>query len=109
MKSSQNDGLEDHFIKFDSIIRDLDELSSKIAESDKVCHLLLSLPTKYDAAVTALETVSDVKMDFVRSRLLDEEIKQSSKQDVLEIDEFMFRASTKECYICGDKYHLKAE
>ena len=109
LKSSQNDKLEDHFMKFDSIIRDLDELGSKIAESDKVCHLLLSLPTKYDAVVTALETVSDVKMDFVRSRLLDEEIKQSSKQDVLEKDEVMFQASTKGCFICGDKYHFKAD
>lgn len=41
-------------------------------EIDKVCHLLLSLPEEFSPVITGLETVPEVKMDFVRARLLDE-------------------------------------
>ncbi|KAK9696400.1 hypothetical protein QE152_g31933 [Popillia japonica] len=81
LKLGVNEKLEDHFFKFDTIIRELKESGSNIDESDKVCHLLLSLPSKFDTVVTALETIPAVKIDFVKSRLLDEEIKAKSKQE----------------------------
>ena len=71
LRSTSSDSLEDHFLKFDSIIRDLNDLGSKIEESDRVCHMLLSLPDKFESVITALETVPgpEVKMDFVKSDL----------------------------------------
>ncbi|KAK9739163.1 Sugar transporter [Popillia japonica] len=33
--------LVDHFLKFDKLIRDLEQAGSKLDESDKICHLLL--------------------------------------------------------------------
>ncbi|KAK9709993.1 Zinc knuckle [Popillia japonica] len=117
LKLGVNEKLEDHFFKFDTIIRELKESGSNIDESDKVCHLLLSLPSKFDTVVTALETIPAVKIDFVKSRLLDEEIKAKSKQEgkneeKLEDNEVSFHVSasnnTKRCYICGSPNHFQA-
>lgn len=110
LKSGKNESLEDHFLKFDTIIRDLQDLGSTIDETDKVCHLLLSLPSQYDAVITALETVTEVKMDFVKARLLDEELKLKSRGNTEEVSNsnFSLKASTG-CYICGDRSHFKAQ
>uniref|UniRef100_A0A0A9YV18 Copia protein n=1 Tax=Lygus hesperus TaxID=30085 RepID=A0A0A9YV18_LYGHE len=93
LRSGVDDSLEDHFLKFDTIIRQLGELGSKIDESDRICHLLLSLPSKYDAVVTALETVAEVKIDFVKARLLDQEIKLKTRDDYVPDQETSFKAS----------------
>lgn len=111
LKSSSSDKLEDHFLKFDTIIRELNDLGSNIDESDRVCHLLLSLPSKFDTVVTALETISDVKMDFVKARLLDEEMKFTTKGES-KLDrnhEVSFKVSNKTCYSCGSLEHFRAQ
>lgn len=51
---------------------------SKITESDRICHLLLSLPDEYETVVTALETQTDLKLDFVKAHMLAEETKSKS-------------------------------
>lgn len=116
LKCNHRDNLEDHFLKFDTIIRELEELGSKINESDKICHLLLSLSKEYDTVITALETQPDIKIDFVKARLLDEEIKLKSKSSSnLRTDsEVSFKAScsnstANRCYNCGDKNHYIAQ
>lgn len=111
LKSGVNEKLEDHFLKFDTIIRELKDLGSNIDEGDRVCHLLLSLPSKFDTVVTALETVSDVKIDFVKARLLDEEIKLNSRnENGGQENEVSFKATTsKGCFICGDRNHFKSQ
>ena len=70
------------FLKFDTITRELEDLGSKIDESDKVCHLLLTLGKDYETVITALETQPDVKFDFVKARLLDEEIILKTTQTI---------------------------
>lgn len=58
--------------------------------------------------VTAIETITNVKMDFVKSRLLDEELKLNSKEETIE-NEMVFKASTsKGCFTCGSMLHIKA-
>ncbi|KAG5867227.1 hypothetical protein JTB14_008186 [Gonioctena quinquepunctata] len=81
LKLKRNEKLEDHFLIFDTLIRDLESADSKLEEEDKVCHLLLSLNEEFESVITAIETMSSttVSMDFVKSRLLDEELKIKAK------------------------------
>lgn len=65
---------------FDQIIRELEGLDSKISEEDKICHLLLSLNEEYEYVITAIETLNtDINLEFVKARLLDEELKIKNK------------------------------
>lgn len=106
LKLSRNDKLEDHFMVFDTLIRDLENAGSKMEEEDKVCHLLLSLNDEYEYVITAIETMNtDVTMDFVKSRLLDEEIKGRAKQGQNVNNEMSFYA----CYKCGKSGHKFSE
>lgn len=111
LKCDRNDRLEDHFLKFDSLARELEDHGSKIDESDKICHLLLSLPKEYETVITALETHDSLKMDLVRYRLLDEEAKlksgKSSKTTTGNENEVSFK-SYAGCFNCGDTQHFIA-
>ncbi|CAB0015179.1 unnamed protein product, partial [Nesidiocoris tenuis] len=75
---------------------------------------MLSLPSEYNIVITALDTLPDVTMDFVRSRLLDEELKlrigRTARQGQAD-DEVTFKASSlnpqfRRCYICQDRSHF---
>lgn len=88
MKCKLEEKLEDHFMKFDAVIRELDSIRSKMEEEDKVCHLLLSLPEDFNPVITAVETLrSTVTIEFVKSRLLDEEMKLKSKGNMMQYSE----------------------
>lgn len=50
----------------------LKEQGSSIDESDQVFIMLLSLPSNYDTVIPAVETIAAMKIDSVKSRLLDE-------------------------------------
>ncbi|KAJ8893023.1 hypothetical protein PR048_005604 [Dryococelus australis] len=64
------------------LIRDLKETDSKMDENDKVCHLLLTMPSSYDTIVTSLETITDtLTITFVKSRILDAELKSELQID----------------------------
>ncbi|UYV73309.1 hypothetical protein LAZ67_10002666 [Cordylochernes scorpioides] len=104
LKCKHNEKLEDHFLKFDSIIRELDNIGSKMDESDKICHLLLSLNEEYENVITAIETINtEIKMEFVKARLLDEELKRKKKQGEPRNEEMTFGSFTFTCYNCGQK------
>lgn len=70
--------LQEHFIKFDQMMRMYRNAGGLIDDIDIVCRLLLSLGSHYDAVVTSLESQPEeqLTMDFVKCRLLDEEIKR---------------------------------
>ena len=55
LKCSNSEKLQDHFLKFDTIINDIESAASKMEESDKVCHLLLTMPECYENVVTAMK------------------------------------------------------
>lgn len=103
LKNEQCENMEDLFLKFDTIVRDLKEHKTVLNDSDKVCHLLLSLPERYNSVVTALETIENVKFDFVKSRLLDEELKIKAKSEDLS----SFKASAG-CFRCGSQSHWQS-
>lgn len=92
MKCGKGDKLQDHFIKFDNIMTSLESMGSKIDESDKVCHLLLTMNEDYDNVL--LETMDkDLDINFVKAKLLDAEMKIQNK----EREESTFFT----CYKCG--------
>ncbi|CAB3249247.1 unnamed protein product [Arctia plantaginis] len=94
----------EYLYKFESLIRELENLDKKVDEEDKICYLLMGLPESYNTVITAIETISEkVTLDFVKTRLLDEELKKvtSNTQE----PETIFTANV-ECYRCYIKGHI---
>lgn len=60
------------------MVNNLKAAGSSLEEDDIICYLLLSMPETYNIVVTAIETISNDKLtvDFVKGRLLDEEVKR---------------------------------
>lgn len=106
LKTEPGEKLEDHFSRFEAILRELKEHGTTLDESDKVCHLFLSMPQKYNTVVTALETVDKLTMDFAKARLLDEELKLVSQDNKYD-EETSFEISDKKaCFKCGSFTHF---
>ncbi|KAK9709142.1 hypothetical protein QE152_g26793 [Popillia japonica] len=80
LKFVNTQSMEAHFLKFDTLIRELRSTGATLEESDVVCHLLLTMPSEYDTIVTALETLSaeNLTLSFAKNRLLEEESKKRS-------------------------------
>lgn len=108
LKCKENDDLGDHFNKFGTIIRELEETGSKLNEQDKVCHLLLTMPEVYQPTITALETTNvDLTLEYVKSKLLDAELKYKNNQGQTQREEFSFAMGQtgQKCYNCGEPNH----
>lgn len=80
LKMGSDESLQQLFVRFDDIVRQIQASGGKIDKLDEICHLFMTLPSKFDNVVTALETVSEdrLKMDYVKSRLIEEDIKASN-------------------------------
>lgn len=72
-----------HFLRFDETVRKLKAVGAKMEESDVVCHLLLTLPKKYDSLITALESQENEKLtiEFVKSKFIDFNLIQYMNQE----------------------------
>lgn len=70
--------LQEHFLRFDKLVREYRGTGAEMDDLDVICHLLLTLGPNYATVVTALETMPEqnLTMEFVKCRLLDEETKQ---------------------------------
>ncbi|GJQ73083.1 hypothetical protein Trydic_g1713 [Trypoxylus dichotomus] len=79
LKLEEGKPLNNHFLAFDKLIRELK--GATLLEIDIVCHLLLTLPKSFEMVVTALETIqeSNLSLELVKGRLLDEEAKKFGK------------------------------
>lgn len=101
LKFNETEKLEDHFLKFDSFIREFDEAGYKREVSDEVCNLLLTMTENYQPVITAIETVdTNTAMEFVKGRLLDAELKKN-KRNALNKDEVAFKSNTLICFKCN--------
>lgn len=77
MKFDDNESMETILSHFDNLLRQVRLSGGKIDDDLIACMLLLTLPESFDIVITAIETLSSDKiiLDFVKLRLLDEEIK----------------------------------
>lgn len=57
LKMKEGDVLENYFLEFDKLVRDLKSAGAKMKKDDFVCQLLLTLPKSFNLVVTALETM----------------------------------------------------
>lgn len=100
LKLQEGTPLEMHFLNFEETVRELKSVGTKLEQIDIVCQLLLSLPKEYDGIVTALETleVERLTMEFVKAKLLDQEIKKSSQQEGNSDDMTAFSSNSRTNY-----------
>ncbi|KAK9727548.1 hypothetical protein QE152_g19157 [Popillia japonica] len=82
MKYRESERIENYFIKFDEVVRELKSVGAKLEDVDIVCHLLLTLPKSFDPIVTALETLEPARLtlEFVKGKLLDHEAKRVNRE-----------------------------
>lgn len=75
----ESGSLQDHFLRFDRLVREYRNTGAVIEDIDVICHLLLTLGPSFSTVVTALETMPEegLSLEFVKCRLLDEEIKRN--------------------------------
>ncbi|CAG4987394.1 unnamed protein product [Parnassius apollo] len=103
MKFDERKRLMEHFIDMEKLFAQLRDAGSELSEEEKVNYLLLSMPKSYEGIITALETVEELKMDFVKNRLLGEEEKRN-RGATKSLDSSIFL-----CYGCGRPGHKKSQ
>lgn len=81
MKFDDNESMETHFTRFDNLLKQVKLSEGKLDNDLVACLLLLTLPESFDMVVTAIKTLSskNITLEFVRSRLLDKEVKRVSR------------------------------
>jgi hypothetical protein len=111
LKCGSNENLTEHFLKFESLINKLQNIScTTMDESDKICHLLLTIPSKYDNIVSTIETLSNDKeltVEFVKSCLLDGELKLKQQEKIP--DETSFNVRVPMCSQCKKRGHRRED
>lgn len=101
MKYNENTSLQEFFIKMEECFSQLKDANTEISDDEKINYILLVMPKSFESVVTAIETLEDLKLDFVKNRLLGEEEKRA-KGSYYEArgDEFAFN-----CFRCGKSGH----
>ncbi|KAK9687589.1 GAG-pre-integrase domain [Popillia japonica] len=106
-----SEDLQEHFMQVETLLRELEAAGAKLDESDKVCYLLLTMPEKYSVVITAIETVTtDITLSFVKSRLLDAELKFKDSQPETDSNKNCSFSAKKQfvpgkCFQCGEHGH----
>lgn len=103
-KYRENHSLIEHFTKMEEIFTELKEADTVLSEEEKVNYVLLSMPQTYEGIITALETIENLKLDFVKNRLLGEEEKR--KKNSKEFEKVQ-HANAFSCFVCGKPGHKK--
>lgn len=119
LRHESGTSLQEHFLIFDRVVREYKATGAMIDDIDVVCHLLLTLGPRFATVVTALETMPEenLTLEFVKCRLLDEEIKCRGKDVGLsgpkrEPAAFVGKptgAKKWKCFVCQKVGHKAAE
>lgn len=102
--NDNNDSLMEHFVVLEKIFSQLKDADGELTEEEKVNYILLSMPPSYEGIITALETMENLKLDFVKNRLLGEEEKRKKNDNINKSKNCAFV-----CYSCGKPGHKKFE
>lgn len=109
LKHEMRDNIPTFLIKFDSCIERMESGGLTVTEEEKITQLLISMPTEYNSVITAIETMaardSTMSVEFVKNRLLDEEIKLKKGNALSHNRDVAFLT----CYNCGKTGHIKKD
>ncbi|KAJ8885176.1 hypothetical protein PR048_011372 [Dryococelus australis] len=76
LKFKPKEKLVEHFLHFDGLVHNLENAGAKMDDTDKICHLLLTMSDNFNTVITAIETMKQyLPMELVKCRLLEEELK----------------------------------
>ncbi|KAK9701596.1 hypothetical protein QE152_g30478 [Popillia japonica] len=103
IKYNEENSLLNHFVELEEIFSQLKNADNELTEEEKINYVLLSMPKSYEAIATAIETVEDIKLDFVKDRLLGEEEKR--KKDTNVVNHKVQSAFL--CFGCGKPVHKR--
>lgn len=113
MRFNENEKMQEHFLRFDQLVREIKGAGAKMEEEDVICHLMLTMPDSYDAVTTAMEAISEnLTMDLVRQKYLDVEAKRRGQQIVAETEDTAFAGKSKrklKCFGCGEFGHKRVQ
>lgn len=117
LRMKESDSVTGHLVKFENLIRKLKLSGATIVENDILAQLFMTLPSKFDALITALQTIDeqDLTLNLVKERLLLEEIKLSDRQehessDLHESSVFATKKKVKgKCFKCNKFGHKSSE
>ena len=82
LRMKENDTVAAHVNTFENLVRQLKVAGAKMEESDVLAQFFLTLPEKFDALVTALQSVDEDKLTLnkVKERMYLEETKFQERQ-----------------------------
>ena len=102
-----------HFTKFDECIRELSAAGAKVEPNECIYYLFKSFPEEFQPLITALENLPDetLTLDYAKSRLLNEEMRQQTIKDSNGAREHVAYAASfgGECFLCKKRGHKKFE
>uniref|UniRef100_A0A8D9BGB4 Copia protein n=2 Tax=Cacopsylla melanoneura TaxID=428564 RepID=A0A8D9BGB4_9HEMI len=118
MKFDGKSSMSSFIMKYESLVRQLRDSGCVVDENEKIISFLSTLPKSYENFCTSLDLLisqQSLTFDFVRSRILDEELKKKSsvnnvnsvnnvKQEANAFSVFKFQ-----CYNCGKYGHKRSE
>lgn len=117
MKFDGKSSMSNFILKFESLIRRIRDSGCEIDENEKITSFLTTLPRNYENFCTSLDLLisqKSLKFDFVRTRILDEELKKkssvpSSVNVKQESNVSAFSTFKYQCYNCGKMGHKRSE
>jgi hypothetical protein len=78
MQMNENDNMQEHINRMTGIAEQLEGMGAGINDSDLAMILLASIPDSYETLIVTLKSrIKELTSNFVKARLLQEEIRQN--------------------------------
>lgn len=106
MRYNERESLAKHFVSMEEVFSQLKDADCELSEDEKINYVLLSMPKGYDNVITAIETMENLTLDFIKNRLMGEEEKRNKGNRTSKC-EFRNPDFAFSCFICGQKGHKK--
>lgn len=117
LRYDEEQDMEEHILEFERVVRELEAANIKFVEPVQVFFLLQSMPKSYAQLITVLKTlpVEQCSMEFIKSRLLNEDVERHHLAVKVEpkaepSSAFAGKGGkfTFKCHACGKPEHKKA-